>query len=121
MARFNGINLQPATRNAVDKFENEVIIRKDNRFLISTVYLDIQEDRWAVSVAYNTSRNKGLHTPDNLLEVRYSYFPSDGKTIMMLRSDPIEKLPLTAGPFIDPDTFTQYVITYERDLVNRLI
>jgi hypothetical protein len=121
MSIFYGISPQPATRNAVEKFENEVMIRKDNRFLISTVYLDMQEDRWAVAMAYNTSRNKGLHTPDNLLEVRYSYSPSDGKTIIMLRSDPIEELPLAAGPFRDPDTFAQYAITYERNLVNRLV
>ncbi len=121
MSKFYGINPQPATRNAVVKFEDEVMIRKDNRFLISTVYLDMQEDRWAVAMAYNTSRNKGLHTHDNLLEVRYSYSLTKGKTIMMLRSDPIEELPLAAGPFADPDTFAQYAITYERDLINRLI
>ena len=120
MSKFYGINPQPATRNAVVKFEDEVMIRKDNRFLISTVYLDMQDNRWAVAVAYNTSRNKGLHTPDNLLEVRYSYSPSDGKTIMM-RSDPIEELPLSAGPFTNPDTFVQYALTYERDLINRLV
>jgi hypothetical protein len=119
MSKFYGINPQPGTRNAMEKFEDEVMIRKDNRFLISTVYLDIQEDRWAVAVAYNSSRKKGLHSPDNLLEVRYSYSPSDKKTIM-LRSDPIEELPLAVGPFINPDTFAQYALTYERDLVNRL-
>ena len=121
MSKFYGINPQPATRSAVVKFEDEVMIRKDNRFLISTVYLDMQEDRWAVAVAYNSSRNKGLHSPDNLLEVRYSYSPYDGKTITMLRSDPIEELPLAAGPFTNPDTFAQYAITYERNLVNRLV
>lgn len=120
MSKFYGINPEPVTRNAVEKFENEVMIRKDNRFLISTVYLDMQEDRWAVAIAYNTSRNKGLHTPDNLLEVRYSYSPSDKKTIMM-RSNPMEELPLAAGPFINPDTFAQYALTYERDLINRLV
>jgi hypothetical protein len=120
MSIFYGITPQTATRNAVEKFENEVMIRKDNRFLISTVYLDIEENRWAVAVAYNTSRNKGLHTPDNLLEVRYSYSSSNRKTIMM-RSNPMEELPLAAGPFTDPDTFIQFAINYERDLVNRLV
>jgi hypothetical protein len=120
MSKFYGISPDPATRNAVEKFENEVMIRKDNRFLISSVYLDMQEDRWAVAIAYNTSRNKGLHTPDNLLEVRYSYSLSYKKTIMM-RSNPMEELPLAAGPFTDPDTFAQYALTYERDLIDRLV
>jgi hypothetical protein len=120
MSRFYGISPEPATRNVVEKFENEVMIRKDNRFLISTVYLDMEEDRWAVAIAYNTSRNRGLHTPDNLLEVRYSYSPFDKKTIMM-RSNPPEVLPLAAEPFISPDTFARYALTYERDLINRLV
>jgi hypothetical protein len=37
----------------------------------------------------------------------------------MLRSDPLEEVPLAAGPFPDPDIFTRYAITFERDLVNR--
>ncbi len=81
----------------------------------------MQENIWAVAVAYNTSRNKGLHTPDNLLEVRYSYSPSEKKTITMLCSDPIEELPLAAGPFMNPDNFAQYALTYERDLINCLV
>jgi hypothetical protein len=40
MSTFYGIGPQPATRQAVGRFEDEVMIRKDNRYLISTVYLD---------------------------------------------------------------------------------
>ncbi|MFZ1897087.1 hypothetical protein [Methanoregula sp.] len=47
MSKFYGINPQPATRQAVEKFEDEVMIRKDNRYLISTVYLNMQKDSWA--------------------------------------------------------------------------
>ena len=71
MSKFYGISPQPATRQVVERFENEVMVRKDNRYLISTVYLDMEEDRWAVAVAYNPSRNPGLHGDDHLLEVRY--------------------------------------------------
>jgi len=120
MAKFYGINPQPATRHAVEKFEDEVMIRKDNRFLISTVYLDMQENRWAVAVAYNPCRNPGLHGHDNLLEVRYSCSPGKGMMITMMRSDPLEEVALGAGPFPDADTFVRYVITYERDLINHL-
>ncbi|MGA2161817.1 MAG: hypothetical protein ABSG28_06445 [Methanoregula sp.] len=119
MSKFYGINPQPATRQAVGKFEDEVMIRKDNRYLISTVYLDMQEDSWAVAVAYNPSRNPGLLGHDHLLEVRYTYSPKNRTTMTMLRSDPLEELTLAAGPFPDPDTFARYAITFERDLVNR--
>ncbi len=120
MSKFYGISPQPATRQAVGKFEDEVMIRKDNRYLISTVYLDMQEDRWAVAVAYNPSRNPGLLGHDHLLEVRYTYSPKKGTTMTMMRSDPVEETSLMVGPFADPDTFALYAITYERDLINHL-
>jgi hypothetical protein len=119
MSKFYGINPQPATRNAVVKFEDEVMIKKDNRYLLSTLYLDMQEDRWAVAVAYNPSRNSGLHGQENILEVRYSYKNRRGNAITMFRSDMAEESVITAGPFSDPDTFAQYAITFERDLINR--
>jgi hypothetical protein len=119
MAKFYGINPQPATRQAVEKFEDEVMIRKDNRFLISTVYLDMQEDRWAVAMAYNPCRNPGLHGQDHLLEVRYSYSLRKRMAMTMMRSDPLEEVSLGAGPFPDADTFARCAITHERNLINR--
>lgn len=120
MSRYYGISPKPATRQAVETFEEEVMIRRDNRFLISSVYLDMQEERWAVAMAYNPSRNLGLHGHDNLLEVRYSYSQKDAGVVTMLRSDPIEETLIRAGPFTDPDAFAQYAIGYEREILNRL-
>jgi hypothetical protein len=97
-----------------------VLIRKDNRYLISTVYLDMREDCWAIAVAYNPSRNPGLHGQENILEVRYSYENRRGNTVTIFRSDTAEESAITAGPFSDPDTFAQYAINHERDLINRL-
>jgi len=118
MSKFYGINPLPATRQAVEKFEDEVMIRKDNRFLVLTVFLDMQEDRWAIAMAYNPSRNPGLHGHDHLLEVRYSYSLKKRMTMTMMRSDPLEEVSFSVGPFPDADTFAQYAITYERDLIN---
>ena len=119
MSKFYGINPKPETRQAVEKFENEVMIRKDNSLLISTVYLDMKEDCWAVAVAYNPSRHPDLHWHENLLEVRYTYSLKNKMTINMMRSDPFEEVAIAAGPFADPDIFAQYAMTYERALLNR--
>ncbi len=120
MSRFFGINPKPATRQVVAEFEEQVIIRKNKRFLISSVYLDMREDRWAVAMAYNPSRNPGLHGQDNVLEVRYSYSPKKEGTVTMLRSDPIEETSMPAGePFADPDLFIRYALAYERNLIQR--
>ena len=118
MSKFHGINPKPATRHAVEKFENDVMIRKENSLLISTVYIDVKEDHWAVAVAYNPYRHPGLHWHENLLEVRYAYSLKNEMT--MMRSDPFEEVKIAAGTFADPDTFAQYAITYERALLNRL-
>ncbi|MFB3765177.1 MAG: hypothetical protein ACE14P_07995 [Methanotrichaceae archaeon] len=119
MSKFHGIEPKPTTRQAVKEFEDEVMIGKDNSFLIATVYLDMEEDRWDVAVAYNPSRHLGPQWHENLLEVRYTYSLKNKMIITMMRSHPFEEIPIAAGPFEDFDTFAQYAITYERDHLNR--
>ncbi|MDO8872045.1 MAG: hypothetical protein Q7V05_04840 [Methanoregula sp.] len=118
MPKFHGISPQPATQKAAERFENEVMIRKNNRFLVSTVYLDMEVTRWAVAIAYNPSRNPGLHGHEHLLEVRYSYEPDSGHQIIMFRSDPYENTPLPCKRLFVPDSFAQYVLEYERKLLD---
>lgn len=119
MATYHGISPQPATIAAVKQFENEMMIRLLNRFLVATVYLDIEITRWAVAIAYNPSRRPGIFGHDNLLEVRYSYALNKRMTMTMMRSDPMEETVIATGPFPDPDTFIRHVLSYERELVNR--
>lgn len=118
MAKFFGCKPATPTRQAVEKFENEVMIRKDNRLLVGTVYLDIQDTAWAVAVAYNQSRAPGLHGHENLLEVRYTYTPAEKGYLNMFRSDPGTVTALGAGPFTDTDNFVKYALDYERGIVN---
>jgi hypothetical protein len=118
MPKFFGCRPAGPTLQAVEKFENEVMIRKDNRILTSTVYLDMHDDRWAVAMAYNPSRHPGLHRHDNLLEVRYTYSLKEKLTMKMMRSDPMEEIPIAAGPFSDVDSFARYALDHERGIVN---
>lgn len=119
MPAFYKIQPQPVTRKAAETFEHEVMIRRNNRFLVATVYLDMTEIRWAVAFAYNPSRSPGLNGHEHLLEVRYSYEPRNGHRIAMFRSDPPENTHISCNRFLDQDSFAQYAITYERELVNR--
>lgn len=121
MPKFHGITPEPATRQAAEMFENEVMIRKNNRYLVTTVYFDMEETRWAIAIAYNPSRNPGLHDHENLLEVRYSYEPRKGHRIMMFRSDPPETSPISCNRFMDQDNFVHFVLEYERELLNRIV
>lgn len=60
MPAYYGIDPLPTTRQAAEKFENRIMIRHDNRFLVPLVYLDIEPGRWAVAIAYNPVRHAGL-------------------------------------------------------------
>ena len=53
MSKIFGFRPQAATQQLIDKFEKEVLIRHNNQQLVGTVYIDMQDDRWAVAVAYN--------------------------------------------------------------------
>lgn len=118
MSKFRGFNPKPATRQAVKKLEDEVMIGKDYRFLIPTVYLDMNENCWTVAIAYSSSRPPGMHWQENLLEVRYTYSLKNRMHLTLMRSDPYENVPVVGRTFADPDTFALYAITHERELLN---
>ena len=42
MSKFYGISPQPVTQKVAEKFENNLIIRKYNRFQVATVYPDME-------------------------------------------------------------------------------
>ncbi|GAB6286644.1 MAG: hypothetical protein STSR0009_28460 [Methanoregula sp.] len=42
MSNFYGISPQSVTRQVVEKFENNVMIRKDHRFQVATGYPDME-------------------------------------------------------------------------------
>ena len=117
MPKFFGYKPAGPTRQAAEKFENEIMIRHDNRVLVGTVYLDMQENAWAVAVAYNFSRAPGLHGHENGLEVRYSYAPGGTGGMQMFRSDPVAVTTLRTGPFSDSDSFACYALDHERGIV----
>jgi len=114
MAKIFGIKPQSETQKQIEKFEDEVLIRHKNQQLLGTVYVDMQEDRWAVAIAYNYSRKPGLHKPENPLEVRYSASPQETGRVQMFRSDAAAETVLDAGAIKDRDDFIRYALTQER-------
>lgn len=116
MSKIFGFRPQPETQELIEKFENEVLIRYNNQPLVGTVYVDIQEDRWAVAFAYNYSRKPGLHGHENPLEVRYSARPDEATRVQMFRSgDATEKM-LDATTIRNKDDFIRFALTQERSL-----
>jgi len=118
MSKYLGFNPKIATIQAMKKFEDEVMIGKDYRFLIPMVFLDMNDDCWTVAIAYNSSRPPGMHWQENLLEVRYTYFLKNKMPLTLMRSDPFENVPVVGRAFVDPDTFALYAIAHERELLN---
>lgn len=119
MSKFFGFSPQAATQILIDKFEEEVLIRHNNQPLVGTVYVDMQEERWAVAFAYNYSHRSGIHGHENPLEVRYSCPAQNGGSVRMFRSDAPDERALETEPLKDADAFVRFVITQERSLAGR--
>jgi len=119
MSKIIGIKPQPATKQLIDKFEDEVVIRHNNQQLIGNVYVDMQEDEWAVAFAYNYSRRPGIHGHENPLEVKYSCPARECGSVRMFRSDTTDEKSLVTESLKDADAFVRFAITYERSLVGR--
>lgn len=118
MPKIFGFRPQVATEKLIGKFEDEVTLRHNNQRLLGTVYVDVQENQWAVAFAYNYARNSGLLGPENLIEARYSTLPKGNSSVCMFRSDTgVEKI-LSTMPFPDCNSFIAYVIEQERRLVS---
>ena len=119
MSKIFGIKPQAATQQLIEKFEDEVLIRHNNQQLVSTVYVDMQENRWAVAFAYNYTRRPGIHGHENPLEVRYSCPAQESGSVQMFRSDEDVEKTLETTPLMDGDNFIRYVLLQERTLVGR--
>lgn len=118
MAKILGIKPRPATRQRIGKFEDEVLIRHNNQQLVSTVYIDMQDDRWAVAFAYNYSRSPGLHGHENLLEVRYTANPREPGSLRLFRSDESAERVIGIKWFRDQDAFIRYALEQERSIMS---
>jgi len=119
MSKIFGCKPESATQNLIAKFEDEVLIRYNNQQLLGTVYVDMQEDRWAVAFAYNYSRSPGLHGHENPLEIRYSARPQEAGRVQMFRSDAAAETLLEAGSIKDRDDFIRFALTQERSRAGR--
>lgn len=119
MSKIFGIKPQSEIQKLIEKFEDEVLIRYNNQQLLGTVYVDMQEERWAVAFAYNFSRSPGLQGHENSLEVRYSARPQDAGRIQVFRSDASAEKVLDAGAIPDENAFIRYVLLKERSLAGR--
>ncbi|MCK9632655.1 MAG: hypothetical protein M0R30_13570 [Methanoregula sp.] len=117
MAKIYGIKPQSTTQKLIEQFEEEVMIRHDNQQLVGTVYVDMQESRWAVAFAYNYSHKPGIHGHENPLEVRYSCPVQENGSVQMFRSDDASEKTLDAGSIKDGDDFIRFAITQERTFI----
>jgi hypothetical protein len=119
MAKIFGIKPQAETLQLIGKFEDEVMIRYNNQQLVGNVYVDMQDDKWAVAFAYNYTRKPGIHGHENPLEVRYYCPVSDSSSVHMFRSDEEFERLLATNALTDGDAFIRFALTQERTVVGR--
>jgi hypothetical protein len=119
MSKIFGFKPRSATQKLIDKFEEEVLIRHNNQPLVGTVYVDMQENQWAVAFAYNYSRKPGIHSHENPLEVRYSCPVQESTSVRIFRSDTADEKALATEPLKDADAFVCFALMQERSLAGR--
>ncbi len=117
MAKIFGMKPGAETQKLIEKFEDEVLVRHNNQPLVSTVYVDMQENQWAVAFAYNYSRNPGIHGHENPLEVRYAVKPQEPGSVQLFRSEDTSEKTLDAGLIKDGDDFIRFALIQERTFV----
>jgi hypothetical protein len=88
---------------------------------VGTVYVDMQENQWAVAFAYNYSRKPGIHGHENPLEVRYSCPAQESGSVRMFRSDTANEKSIVTEPLRDADAFVRFALTQERSLVGGIV
>lgn len=117
MVKFFDFSPKSKTISVSEEFENRVRIRVQNKFLLGTVYADIEENEWAVAVAYNQMQNPGLHGRENLREVRYRFQPGSGPAVSRLVTDEPDIQEYEAQSFDSPDAFIVWALNQEKSLV----
>ena len=118
MANFFGLKPNSNLRSSVEKFENKVSIRRNNRRLLGKVYADITDDQWAVSIAYNLAVDPGLRGKENDLEVKYSYNPQGEMFVSRMDTSRGDDVPVPAFMFHNPNEFVIWALRKESDMAH---
>lgn len=115
MARYYGYSPKGTVKSAVESFESRTQITAAGGMLIGTVYVDINDEEWAVAIAYGRAHHPGLRDPEPVYEVRYAYRPA-GKAGEVKRLDTRQEIPSTvaARPFSSEDEFVVWALDDEK-------
>ncbi|KAF5090041.1 hypothetical protein DSECCO2_23010 [anaerobic digester metagenome] len=116
MSKFIGLDPKPKTAKVADDFESKILIRRNNKSLVSRVFVDIMEDEWRLAVGFNQMAISKLHGRENEFEVLYRYNPSEESKVMRLGTDTGLENDYTAGSFPSPDEFVIWAIGQEKEI-----
>ncbi len=114
MPKYYGKTPAPASQKAVEAFENEVVVQRNNQRLLGKVYVDLDEASWSLAVAYNVSQKRSIRGRDNQVQMRYTYVPTSDGHVVLTCTDPFAESTLDGGPFQDPDAFIRFALDHER-------
>jgi hypothetical protein len=114
MSKFFGYKPKPQVKSAVETFEEKTQIRSTSGILLGSVYVDVQENEWAVAFAYGVTQHPKLRGPEPVYEVRYSVKPAE--TTKAMKTDTRNETPSTvaAGDLKDIDAFVLWALNAEQ-------
>lgn len=115
MARYFGYSPKGTVKSAVESFESTTQIQGPGGMLLGTVYVDIDDEEWAVAIAYGRAHHPKLRGPEPVYEVRYAH--QTGSSRETKRIDTRQEAPgiITVDPFKSEDEFVIWVLDKEKE------
>ena len=118
MSRYFGYIPKGTVKTAVESYESKTLVMSPGGMLLGTVYVDIQDDEWAVAVAYGRAHHPKLRGPEPVYEVRYAHRPGDRGETKRLDTRQEEEGVLNAGPFPTTDEFVLWALNEEKGRIS---
>lgn len=113
MSRFFGYTATGTVKSAVESFESTTQVKSAGGVLLGTVYVDIEEEEWAVAIAYGWTQHPKLRGPEPSYEVRYAYRTAEEAQIRCLDTRKEDHSIVAVEPFSSVDEFVLWSLKEE--------
>jgi len=114
MARYYGYSPKGTVKSAVESFESGTQIQSPGGILLGTVYVDINDEEWAVGIAYGRAHHPGLRGPEPVYEVRYTYRPDKAGEVKRLDTRKETPSIVATDTILSADEFVSWVLGDEK-------
>jgi len=114
MSKYYGYTPKGTVRSAVESFESTTQVQGAGGMLLGTVYVDIQDNEWAVAIAYGRAHHPKIRGPEPVYEVRYAHRPGEGAGTERMDTRLDETSTIESEPFPSVEDFVLWSLEREK-------